>query len=247
MQMPEIDLIHWLRIKDTTLELAREFPDLQTINLGGGLPVVYDKANEEPMLLREWGAALTESMRKFSKQLGREIDLQIEPGRFIVAQSGVLIAEAQAVKSTTQSDDLTAYNFVIVNTGLNHNIRPALYGSYHPIRFISRTSEVRTESIDYVVAGYLCESGDVFTVDDRGTLVPRRMSEVRVGDIMAMAGVGAYSHSLKSEYNSMNLPASVLIDMQGRSTLIERRGTLQDVMRREFDLYEDDGTPQGKG
>jgi diaminopimelate decarboxylase len=105
MQMPEIDLIHWLRIKDTTLELAREFPDLQTINLGGGLPVVYDKANEEPMLLREWGAALTESMRKFSKQLGREIDLQIEPGRFIVAQSGVLIAEAQAVKSTTQSDD----------------------------------------------------------------------------------------------------------------------------------------------
>src|SRR4030088_1919949 len=104
MQMPEIDLIHWLRIKDTTLELAREFPDLQTINIGGGLPVVYDEANQEAMQLREWGAALTESMRRLSNRLGREIDLQIEPGRFIVAQSGVLIAEAQAVKRTTQSD-----------------------------------------------------------------------------------------------------------------------------------------------
>jgi diaminopimelate decarboxylase len=234
------DLIHWLRIKDTTLELAREFPDLQTINLGGGLPVVYDKANEEPMQLREWGAALADSMRKFSDRLGREIDLQIEPGRFIVAQSGVLIAEAQAVKRTTQSDGLTAYDFVIVNTGLNHNIRPALYGSYHPIRFISRADDIRAEGMDYVVAGYLCESGDVFTIDGKGTLMPRPMSEVRVGDIMAMAGVGAYSHALKSEYNSMNLPASVLVDMQGRSKLIERRGTLQDIMRREVDLCEDD-------
>jgi diaminopimelate decarboxylase len=230
------DVNHWLRIKDKTLELAREFDDLQTINLGGGLPVVYDKNHDKPMLLQEWGEALTESMQEFSKQFGREVDLQIEPGRYIVAESGALLAEAQAVKCTTASDGSTAYNFIIVNTGLNHNIRPALYGSYHPIRFISSQNEARADSVDYVVAGYLCESGDVFTVDDKGTLMPRRMKEVRVGDIMVMAGVGAYVHSLKSEYNSMNLPASVLIDAQGRPRLVERRGTLQDIMRRELDV-----------
>ena len=225
------DLSHWLRIKDKTLELARCLPDLEFVNLGGGIPVVYNQEKDKPMPLKEWGAALSASMEKFSKELGRDIALFIEPGRYVVAESGILVAEAQAVKSTPD------YNFVIVNTGLNHNIRPSMYGSYHPIRFISPDGRAPGKEIDYVIAGYLCESGDVFTVseDGDGTLAPRKFPEIKVGDLMVMGYIGAYSWSMKSEYNSMNLPASLLINREGAASIIERRGTLNDIMRRELE------------
>jgi diaminopimelate decarboxylase len=223
------DLSHWLRIKDKTLELARCIPDLQFINLGGGMPVVYNPETDKPMPLKEWGAALSASMEQFSKEMGRNIALYIEPGRYVVAESGILIAEAVAVKSTP------TYNFVIVNTGLNHNIRPSYYGSYHPIRFFPRDGRATGEEKEYVIAGYLCESGDLFTVKRDGTLVPRKFPEIKFGDIMVMGHIGAYSYTMKSEYNSMNLPPSLLINREGAVSLIERRGTLSDIMRRELE------------
>ena len=225
------DLGHWLKIKDLTLGFAKSFPDLQFVNLGGGLPVVYNPATDRPMPLAAWGAALSESMAAFSAELGRDVRLFIEPGRFVVAESGALIAEVQAVKHTPE------YNFVIVNTGHNHNIRPAMYGSYHPIAFVARDRRAPGPVSDYVVAGYLCESGDVFTVGADSTLMPRPFPEIVVGDLMVMGNVGAYSHAMKSEYNSMNLPASVLIGMDGKVSVIERRGNLTDIMRREMEAY----------
>ncbi len=224
------DLGHWLKIKDTTLAIAERFPDLDFVNLGGGLPVVYNPATDAPMPLREWGAALSTSMTAFSAARGRPIRLFIEPGRFVVAESGKLLAEVQAVKSTP------GFTFAIVNTGHNHNIRPAMYGSYHPIHFIPRGHAPEGRG-DYVVAGYLCESGDVFTVGADGTLAPRSLPTLAVGDVMVMGHVGAYAHAMKSEYNSMNLPASVMIDRHGTASVIERRGTLTDIMRREVEAY----------
>lgn len=224
------DLAHWLKIKDKTLEFARKFPDLEFVNLGGGLPVVYNPETDKPMPLKEWGKALTESMEAFSKEMKKDLRLFIEPGRYIVAESGVLLAQVQAVKSTPD------YDFAIVNTGLNHNIRPAMYGSYHPIRFVTQKGN-QTALKSYVIAGYLCESGDVFTVDGTGTLQPREFPELNVGDLMVMGHIGAYSHSMKSEYNSMNLPASILIQKDGTPVVIERRGTLADIMRREVEAY----------
>jgi diaminopimelate decarboxylase len=224
------NLSHWLKIKDLTLAFAKKFENISFVNLGGGFPVKY-RPEDEPMPLMAWGKSLVESMRAFSSGMGRVIQLHVEPGRVIVAESGALVAEVQAVKRTPD------YNFVIVNTGLNHNIRPAMYGSYHPIYFIPVNANHKGAQIKkYVVAGYLCESGDVFTVGDGGVLCPRDFPEIRVGDIMVMGNVGAYCHSLKSEYNSMNLPASVLVTDQNTVRLIERRGTLSDIMRRETDI-----------
>lgn len=225
------DLSHWLKIKDLTLNFAKGFADLEFVNLGGGLPVVYNPATDKPMPLAEWGKALSESMAAFSAEVGRDIRLFIEPGRFVVAESGVLIAEVQAVKQTP------GYNFVIVNTGHNHNIRPAMYGSYHPIAFVPRDGRKAGPVQDYVVAGYLCESGDVFTVSADSTLAPRPFAQIAVGDLMVMGNVGAYSHAMKNEYNSMNLPASVLISASGKVSVIERRGNLTDIMRRELEAY----------
>jgi diaminopimelate decarboxylase len=84
-----------------------------------------------------------------------------------------------------------------------------------------------------VIGGYLCESGDIFTRGENGELLPRTFPELRLGDLMVMDLIGAYSHAMKSEYNSMNLPASVLVKSDGGVQVIERRGTLEDIMRRE--------------
>ncbi|MGD0036408.1 MAG: diaminopimelate decarboxylase, partial [Bacteroidota bacterium] len=116
----------WLRIKEITLGLVESFPDLEFVNLGGGLPVVYNSATEWPVDITAWGTSLSTRMAGLSSHLGREIQLQIEPGRYLVAHCGTLLARAQAVKQTPK------YRFVIVDTGLNHNPRPAMYGSYHP-------------------------------------------------------------------------------------------------------------------
>ena len=221
----------WLRIKNTTLRIAKNFEDLRFVNLGGGLPVVYDVKHDKPMPVKEWGRQLSEGMADFSKAFGRDIQLQVEPGRFIVAHCGTLLATVQATKSTP------TYHFAIVNTGLNHNPRPAMYGAFHPIRFISRTPDAPKRKRKYVVAGYLCESGDVFTRSKSGVLKPRTFPHISVGDLMVMGCVGAYSHAMKSDYNSMNMPLSVLIEASGKDVVIERRGTLADIMRREIEVF----------
>ena len=227
------DIEPFLRAADVTLEIATNFPDLEFINFGGGLPAVYNEATQQPIDLQAWGQALSESMAAFSKRMGRNITMKVEPGRYIVAHSGTLLADVQAVKTTP------GYSYAIVNTGLNHNIRPSMYGSYHPIRFVRRDKNAPNETHDYVIAGYLCESGDVFTVKGDGELVPRPFPTLSVGDLMVMGCVGAYSHTMKSEYNSMNLPASILVAPDGSSKIIERRGTLNDIMQREMEVYKE--------
>lgn len=225
------DLNHWLRINDKVYDIAVQFPNLEFIDLGGGLPVVYNPEADKPMPLKEWGSALSVGFTNFCKRYGKDLQLQIEPGRFLVAESGHLVAEVQTIKSTPD------YTFVMVNTGLNHNPRPAMYGSYHPINFVSGDGRTLTGSEKYVIAGYLCESGDIFTVDKDGVPQPRNFPKLQLGDLMVMGNVGAYSHSMKSEYNSMNLPISLLLEESGNIRVIERRGTLDDIMRREREAF----------
>jgi diaminopimelate decarboxylase len=183
------------------------------------------------MPLSEWGARLTESFQEFSREYGKPIQLQIEPGRFVVAECGYLVADVQNLKETPD------YNFAIVNTGFNHNPRPAIYGAYHPIEFVSHDGRQMSGAREYVIAGYLCESGDVFTRTEDGSLAPRTFPELKLGDLMVQSHIGAYSHAMKSDYNSMNFPPSILLRPDGSRKVIERRGTLEDVMRRENEAY----------
>ena len=108
-----------------------------------------------------------------------------------------------------------------------------MYGAFHPIEFIQSPKNTTRKILPYVIAGNLCESGDVFTVNDNDELAPRMFPELEIGDLMLMGMVGAYSYSMMSEYNSMNLPAAVLIGLDGSAQLIERRGTFEDLLRRE--------------
>ena len=112
-----------------------------------------------------------------------------------------------------------------------------MYGSYHPLTLVAGDGRDLVPSKEYIIGGYLCESGDIFTRGEGGELLPRLFPEIHVGDLMVMGLVGAYSHAMKSEYNSMNLPASILLQTNGTAKIIERRGTLEDVIRREVEAF----------
>ena len=227
------DLGEWLRVSEPTFCFAEAFPEIETMNLGGGLPVNYGEADVEAMSLAGWGAALSARMAQFQATRSQPVTLQLEPGRVLVAAAGLLLAEVQAVKRTVETHGKPGRSYVVVNTGLTHNPRPALYGSYHLMRIVRRGGEAQGDTTTHVIAGNLCESGDILTFAKGGRIAERTVGPAAAGDLLVMAGCGAYTQSMKSEYKSMDTPASVLIGTDGTPRLIERRGTFEDVINRE--------------
>lgn len=226
------NLAEWLRVSEPTFGFADAFPEIEALNLGGGIPVNYGEEDLPGMSLEDWGAALSARMRAFADARGHEITLQLEPGRILVAAAGLLLADVQAVKQTAETHGRPGRSYVVVNTGLTHNPRPSLYGSYHPMRTVSRAEPLDSWQ-RHVIAGNLCESGDILTFAPGGKIGEREIGRVAVDDLLVMAGCGAYTQAMKSEYNSMDTPASVLVAPDNSHRLIERRGTFDDVIARE--------------
>ena len=120
----------------------------------------------------------------------------------------------------------------MVDAGFNDLIRPAMYGSYHHISIVGKGADRAPEP--FVVAGPLCESGDVFTRDDHELLDPRPLPRPDVGDLLVLHDAGAYGAAMSSNYVSIGRAAQVWWD-DGKATLVARRETLDDVVRAECD------------
>ncbi len=161
---------------------------------------------------------MLESFSAFCKQYGRNLELWIEPGKFVVSESGVLLADVNVVKPTP------TVTFVGVNTGLNHLIRPMMYDSYHHIVNVSNPSGPEKS---YTIVGYICET-DTFGSD-------RLLNEVREGDLIAFKNAGAYGFSMASNYNSRVRPAEVLV-VNGEAKLIRKRETFDDILRNQVEI-----------
>jgi diaminopimelate decarboxylase len=205
--------------------VAAAGPDIRNISAGGGLPVVYrpdDRPLDLPAYFTLWNAA----RKRMEQKLGRPLRLEIEPGRFVVAESGTLVAEIRAVKR--QGENL----FYLLDAGFNNLARPILYGAYHPMSVVPADGDYSRPLVEAIVGGPLCESGDVFTQEEGGVVVSRRLLEARVGDFMAIGNAGAYGFAMGSNYNSQPLAAEVLID-GGAARLIRRRQTFEDMIRGE--------------
>jgi diaminopimelate decarboxylase len=142
-----------------------------------------------------------------------------------------LLSEVRAVK------DNGANHFVLVDAGFNDLMRPALYGSYHRISVIPAAGRPNPEPElrPTVVAGPLCESGDVFTQLEGGVVEPRQMAQAQVGDYLVFHDAGAYGASMSSNYNSRPLLAEVLIE-QGVPRLIRRRQTVAELIALETEV-----------
>lgn len=210
------------------LELAPGFPNLRWINFGGGISTPY-RPGETEFPIDEYG---TELARVAGAMLrARDLTAILEPGRYVVASSGTLLAR------TTSRRVSAGVDWIGCDTGFNHLVRPSKYGAYHHIINASRGSEAslraswRDEATreNVVVAGNLCESGDVFTRAE-GRAQTRTIDRVEVGDLLAFCDAGAYGFSMASHYNARLLPPEILVDGDAVQ-VIRARQEMGDLVR----------------
>lgn len=204
---------------DAVLEAAAGFPDVETVDFGGGFGVPY-RPGEERLSLAHVGETLTKKFQIMSDRFKRPLTLAIEPGRYLVAEAGYLLARVTTLKSTP------SFDFAIVDSGFNHLVRPMAYGSWHEI---INASNPEGEPKPYVVAGNLCETGDVFTPGEGGPAT-RLVPEIREGDILGFCNAGAYGYSMASNYNARPRPAEVFVEGD-RDRLVRRRETIEELLQ----------------
>jgi diaminopimelate decarboxylase len=212
-------------------ELVSGLGNVQAVNLGGGIPHPY-RPGARGLDLARCGEILAGARHHVSEKAGRPIRVEIEPGRYAVAGMALLVARVKDVKATRSNEKGPGHEFIMVDAGFNDLVRPAMYGSYHHMSIVGRGTGREPEP--FVVAGPLCESGDVFTRDDHELLVPRDLPRPEAGDLLVLHDAGAYGAAQSSNYVSMGRAAQVLWD-DGRARLIARRETFDDLVRQECD------------
>jgi diaminopimelate decarboxylase len=196
-----------------------------SISAGGGLPVPYRECEsyvDVAAYFELWNA----TRHRLATQFGHEISLEIEPGRYLVAESGYLIAEIRAIKTAGEN------TFYLLDAGFNNLARPILYGAYHPMAICHSDPGRPRPTQDVVVGGPLCESGDIFTQEEGGIVARRALPEANVGNFLVIGNAGAYGYAMASNYNSKPLVAEVLIE-DGQPHLVRRRQKLEDLIRDE--------------
>jgi diaminopimelate decarboxylase len=225
-----VDYGHLEAVCETMVKQVRlSGRDVRAISAGGGLSVPYLPGQPEvdtERYFRLWDAARQELVR----ELGHPVRLEIEPGRFLVAGAGALVSEVRAQKPVGSN------HFVLVDAGFNDLMRPAMYGSSHRVSVLSPTGEERTDAVrDTVLAGPLCESGDVFTQAEGGDVEPIPLPRAEIGDLAVFHDTGAYGASMSSNYNSRPLLPEVLVDGE-QTRLIRRRQTIAELLALETEL-----------
>lgn len=224
-----VDYGHLEQVCDAMVNQVISFgQDLEAISAGGGLSIPYH-FGEEAINTEHYFGLWDAARQRVAQHLGHEVKLEIEPGRFLVAESGVLVSKVRAVK------EMGSRHFVLVDAGFNDLMRPAMYGSYHHISAIAGDGRELDEqqTIDTVVAGPLCESGDVFTQLEGGKVETRALPAVQVGDYLVFHDTGAYGASMSSNYNSRPLLPEVLFE-NGQPREIRRPQTIQELLALEL-------------
>ena len=222
------DLEHLSEVCDAMERAALEVgPTVRTISAGGGLPVPY-KEDESYVDLDKYFQLWDAVRNRLSDQFGHPLALEIEPGRYLSAESGYLITEVRSVKSMGEN------LFVLVDAGFNDLARPVMYGAYHPISVAAAAGGTADrQQAEVVIGGPLCESGDIFTQREGGYVDSRTLPIPTVGDFVVLENAGAYGFVMASNYNSKTRAAEVLIE-QGQAKLIRRRETFDDLVRNEI-------------
>ncbi|MBP8989148.1 MAG: diaminopimelate decarboxylase [Clostridia bacterium] len=205
-------------------DLAMTFPDLEFIDLGGGFGIPYHKLSGESRLdLNALGQGLLNLIHDFIAQYGRPVKIKIEPGRYIVAECGILLGTVYAKKVNN------GVLYAGTDIGFNVLARPMLYDAWHDI-VVYRDGQLllcdQTEPV--TVVGNICESGDIIAKE-------RPLPALRQNDILAVLDAGAYGYAMSSNYNSRLRPAEVLIRKNQEAVLIRRRETFEDLTRTCFE------------
>lgn len=202
----------FMRAMEKLLETAMVFKDLEHLDFGGGFGVPY-KESHKALNMQSLGKKISKRLTTFMKGYGRELTVRFEPGRSLVAESGILLTTVTDIKRTPYKI------FVGTDTGFNHLIRPMMYGSYHQIVNASRI-EGPQEVVS--IAGDICESGDLFATD-------RSITKFEEDDTVAIFNTGAYGYTMASMYSSRAIPAEVLVDGD-KVKVIRKRRTIHEYL-----------------
>ncbi|BAN99453.1 diaminopimelate decarboxylase [Plautia stali symbiont] len=223
-----VDYGHLQQVCDAMVDQVVAFgQDLQAISAGGGLSIPY-RFSEEAIDTQHYYGLWNGARERIAAHLGHAVKLEIEPGRFLVAESGVLVSQVRAVKQ------MGSRHFVLVDAGFSDLMRPSMYGSYHHISLLPADGSAPGEAnVESVVAGPLCESGDVFTQREGGKVETRALPAAKVGDYLVFHDTGAYGASMSSNYNSRPLIPEVLFE-QGVPREIRRAQTIQELLALEL-------------
>lgn len=203
----------FLQATETLMKVAEQFTTLQFIDFGGGFGIPYT-LDEVPLEINTLGQKLTDRFTEFCIKYGKDLRLKLEPGRYLVGESGTLLMQCNAVKTNCDR------RFVGTDSGFHHLIRKPLYNAHHEI---VNASNIEDRTFSYDVCGNICESTDFFAQN-------RDISHIREGDILAVKDVGAYGFCMSSNYNTRPRPAEVMVDEDG-ARLIRMRETIEDLLR----------------
>ena len=196
----------WGQVMDQAIDIAREYPDVTSLNVGGGYKVRrYGDEVEANMI--DIFATFTEKLEAFAGETGRKLHLEIEPGTYFIAHAGTLVATVDDIVDTGKY----GHTFLRLNTGMNDFLRTTLYGAQHKIEVINNETELNP----YIVVGHNCESGDIFTTEkgDPESVEPRMLKKAHIGDTVHIYDVGAYCASMRAKgYNSFPDATELMVE-----------------------------------
>jgi diaminopimelate decarboxylase len=217
----------WKRCARMTLDLVTALPQVETVNLGGGFKV--GRMPEEPSVdMADVGGHVRREIEAFRERSGRALRLEIEPGTFLVANAGVIVASCVDVVATGAE----GYLFAKLDAGMPEITRPSLYGAQHPIDVLAPGREQAAT----VFVGPCCESGDILTPapGDPEALAPRWVPRPQIGDLVVIGGAGAYCAGMATiNYNSYPQAPEVMLGSDGSLTLLRRRQVPEQVWENE--------------
>ncbi len=196
----------WQNTIRVSIGLIKHFSSATILNLGGGFKVGR-MDGETGADMGEIGERLADELKNFQQDTGRKLQLELEPGSFLVVNAGILIASVDDVVDTGTN----GYHFLKLNTGMNDILRPSLYGAQHPIASLSTASETQ----DYVIVGHNCESGDLLSPapGQPEASAVRTLPGTNIGDLILIGGTGAYCAAMSAHgYNSFPNAQEVVID-----------------------------------
>ena len=186
--------------------------DPQFIDIGGGLGIPYRRETDRAPTPEDYAGAIMPIFLKGIRDLGIEPELWIEPGRWLVGDSTILLTRVNSVKTAHKT-------FANVDAGFNLLIRPAMYDAYHEV--VAANKADTPPQREYSVAGPICETGDILARD-------RMLPDLEAGDLIAVLDAGAYGFAMSSQYNSRPRCAEVLV-AGGRAALMRRAETIDDL------------------
>jgi diaminopimelate decarboxylase len=217
----------WKRCARMTLDLVSQFPEVASVNLGGGFKV--GRMPEEPSVdLADVGAHIRSELEAFSQRDGRALHLEIEPGTYLVALAGAVVATCVDVVDTGRD----GYRFAKLDTGMTEVTRPSLYGAQHPIDVL--VSGRPPAAVVFV--GPCCESGDILSPapGDAEALAPRWVPRPEIGDLVVVGGAGAYCAAMSTvNYNSYPQAPEVMLEPDGRLRPLRRRQAPEQIWQNE--------------